>query len=403
MRKLNQKGAGLVVLVFFIALAITGYLIHIYNPIQLRLEQDKTTTHALATAKHALTAYALEQITAGVRSPPLLRCIDRNSDGMINTSDIPYSPENCNCGLNCERPADLPCPDLDNDGEAETACASNINMRLGRLPWKTLGTEDLRDGAGERLWYAVSNPYKNNPRQLPMNSQTAGAISLRNINGLLQNDASVGNGVVAVVIAAQGALTRIEIGGGTTLQERNAANINNPIHYLDVAQNEDNRDFVENDPNGFISGVAKIMQNNQTVIIANDIVLPIYQNDLSDLSKITVLNEVSRALLQDSDTLPAPSLNTDNTCTGNGNINNSVCNADTSSSEGFIPVGAGDDPDFIGWQTKNVNSILRGDANNNWFQQNGWRNLVRYQKNAPCDANENGCRTIDAQTTIRIN
>jgi hypothetical protein len=208
---------------------------------------------------------------------------------------------------------------------------------------------------------------------------------------------------VAVVIAAQSALTRIEIGGGTTLQERNAANINNPIHYLDVAQNEDNSDFVENNPNGFISGVDKIMQNNQTVIIANDIVLPIYQSDVSELSRITVLNEVSRALLQDSDTLPAPSSNTDNTCTGNGNINNSACNADTSSSDGFIPVSVGDDPDFIGWQTKNVNSILRGEANNNWFQQNGWRNLVRYQKNAPCDATENGCRTIDAQTTIRIN
>src|SRR5688500_20255109 len=104
MQRPNQKGAGLVVLVFFIALAITGDLIHIYNPSQLKLEQDKTTTHALATAKHALTAYALEQITAGVRSPPLLRCIDRNGDGMINTSDIPYNPENCNCGLNCERP-----------------------------------------------------------------------------------------------------------------------------------------------------------------------------------------------------------------------------------------------------------------------------------------------------------
>jgi hypothetical protein len=29
--------------------------------------------------------------------------------------------------------------------------------RLGRLPWKTLGLPDLRDGDGERLWYAVSS------------------------------------------------------------------------------------------------------------------------------------------------------------------------------------------------------------------------------------------------------
>jgi hypothetical protein len=33
-------------------------------------------------------------------------------------------------------------------------------QRLGRLPWKTLGLPDLRDGHGERLWYAVSTKYK---------------------------------------------------------------------------------------------------------------------------------------------------------------------------------------------------------------------------------------------------
>jgi hypothetical protein len=62
-------------------------------------------------------------------------------------------------------PGYLPCPDLDDDGWAESTCGSLAGesgqaSRLGRLPWKTLGLPDLRDGHGERLWYAVSTKHK---------------------------------------------------------------------------------------------------------------------------------------------------------------------------------------------------------------------------------------------------
>ena len=55
-------------------------------------------------------------------------------------------------------------PDLD-ERWAEATCGSlagNVgqDQRLGRLPWKTLGLPDLRDGYAERLWYAVSTRYK---------------------------------------------------------------------------------------------------------------------------------------------------------------------------------------------------------------------------------------------------
>ena len=48
-------------------------------------------------------------------------------------------------------PGYLPCPDLDDDGWAESTCGSQDGhtgqaQRLGRLPWKTLGIPDLRDG-----------------------------------------------------------------------------------------------------------------------------------------------------------------------------------------------------------------------------------------------------------------
>jgi type II secretory pathway pseudopilin PulG len=62
-------------------------------------------------------------------------------------------------------PGYLPCPDTDDDGWAEPTCGSlsgdsGQEQRLGRLPWKTLGLADLREAAGERLWYAVSTKYK---------------------------------------------------------------------------------------------------------------------------------------------------------------------------------------------------------------------------------------------------
>src|SRR5687768_13031363 len=62
-------------------------------------------------------------------------------------------------------PGYLPCPDLDDDGWAESTCGSlagdiGQEQRLGRFPWKTLGLPDLRDGHGERLWYAVSTRHK---------------------------------------------------------------------------------------------------------------------------------------------------------------------------------------------------------------------------------------------------
>lgn len=59
----------------------------------------------------------------------------------------------------------LPCPDIDNDGSADTnqgstQCAGKNIPVVGRLPWKTLGLPPLRDGQGECLWYAVSGTFK---------------------------------------------------------------------------------------------------------------------------------------------------------------------------------------------------------------------------------------------------
>ena len=124
-------------------------------------------------------------------------------------------------------PGYLPCPDLDDDGWAEPTCGSLAGdvgqaQRLGRLPWKTLGLPDLRDGHGERLWYAVSTRHKGllncaaSAACLDLTPDTAlGTISVRSAAGQLVHDGRIDDparaheaGAAAVVIAPGAPLTR---------------------------------------------------------------------------------------------------------------------------------------------------------------------------------------------------
>ncbi len=104
----------------------------------------------------------------------------------------------------------LPCPDIDAGGawlEGEshaTACGAAGVSVLGRFPWRTLGSDVLRDAAGSCLWYAVSGTYKSasgataemiNPDangQLQVFSITTGAL----LGGVLPDERPV-----AVVLA----------------------------------------------------------------------------------------------------------------------------------------------------------------------------------------------------------
>ena len=56
-------------------------------------------------------------------------------------------------------PGYLPCPDTSGNGSPNTPCPA---ASLGRLPWRRLGLHDPRDGAGERLWYALDRRFRAN-------------------------------------------------------------------------------------------------------------------------------------------------------------------------------------------------------------------------------------------------
>lgn len=113
------------------------------------------------------------------------------------------------------RPGSLPCPDINNDGSAESpvlypggVCPSYI----GRLPWRTLGLPELRDGSGELLWYALSPLFRDHSLAEPINSDKKGNIT-------------VYSGDTSTVITAEAVAVVFAAGGAVGTQLRNAAQI----------------------------------------------------------------------------------------------------------------------------------------------------------------------------------
>jgi len=189
----RQRGVALIVLLALLSFVLIGALLSFTGKTDDSIERGKLTEAALAQAKLALIDYA----------------------SSVYLGNIPCAAP----GNNCPRPGDLPCPDLNNSGTADAVPACDATgRRIGRLPWRTLGLPDLRDGYGERLWYAVSANFKYNTRTACMgvagtgclNSDTPGTITIRDNRGNVVYDAGTAppTGVVAVVFAPGVALTR---------------------------------------------------------------------------------------------------------------------------------------------------------------------------------------------------
>lgn len=98
----------------------------------------------------------------------------------------------------------LPCPDLDGDGSAET-CGNQAHTSIGRLPYLTLNLPDLRDGAGECLWYAVAGSFKNNPKADIVNWDSSGRFRLVTGEGRVIALAGDQAGLAAALVIAPGA------------------------------------------------------------------------------------------------------------------------------------------------------------------------------------------------------
>jgi hypothetical protein len=135
------------------------------------------------------------------------------------------------------QPGALPCPDQDDNGDSD-CIGSNAASMIGRVPFTTIGLEDLRDASGERLWYALSHDFRKlrcdsiPPLPAPpsppgctiINSDTKGQLTVVGIAPATQ--------VVAVLFAPGEALQ------GQNRDPTTAAH-NDPVNYLEGPPNLD--------------------------------------------------------------------------------------------------------------------------------------------------------------------
>ncbi len=114
-------------------------------------------------------------MSPAVRSQENYKILNRAKQALIGYA-VSY-PDNINASYG---PGYLPCPDRDDDGAllTEGACSSAGGTNIGRIPWKYLDMEEMRDVDGEGLWYVVDNNHRFNPKKVPQNSSVAGQLSV---------------------------------------------------------------------------------------------------------------------------------------------------------------------------------------------------------------------------------
>jgi hypothetical protein len=158
----RQYGQAFLLSLLILIVGMTAIVYNFSTRASAEIGKGKITAAALAQAKEALIGYAAAHST---------------------------------------QPGILPCPDTDNDGSADSPCGAMGVTALGRLPWKTLGLPDLRDGDGECLWYAVSSNFKNSGMSGPakVNADSAGTLRVNDTSGTAVYSGS--NAVLAVVLA----------------------------------------------------------------------------------------------------------------------------------------------------------------------------------------------------------
>jgi len=166
----RQGGGALMVILMIVGVLGAFFAVRALNGISA--ERDKVTVAALAQAKDALLGYA-----ATYR--------DTHANQMFGF---------------------LPCPDTNNDGNAEASCGLTDESTVGRLPWRTLGLPPLRDSAGECLWYAVSGRAKDMPKTSVFNWDTTGQFIVADADGVNLAGVTAHDQPLAVVFAPRFAL-----------------------------------------------------------------------------------------------------------------------------------------------------------------------------------------------------
>jgi hypothetical protein len=229
----KQRGQALFIALLLLAAGIGAWVFYMADPSRLQRSSDEKTAAALAQAKEALIGWRLN---------------DSN------------------------RPGVLPCPDTNDDGTAEAVSGVECPSYIGRLPWKTLGLSELRDGTGETLWYAMSRNFRNDASAEPVNTDTKGTLTVYS-----QTTATILTSQAVAVIFAPGTVlgnqdrsssvtASCSAPAGTIVPSRCAAN------YLDTASSTNNAAAA----GPFITAQATASFNDKLLIVsAADVMIPV--------------------------------------------------------------------------------------------------------------------------------
>lgn len=316
----RQHGAALLIFLVILVVGIAAWLVSSFTTTALENARRKTTFDALTQARDALIGRA------------------------VNDNNIPGS---------------LPCPDTNDDGSAELLSGNNCPSYIGRLPWKTLGLPDLRDGSGEELWYALSPAFRDDNSASPINSNTKGTLVVYNSDGVSQQT-QAGYNAVAVIFSPGSAI-------GSQIRST-VAQQNDPANYLDIANGYNG--YTASGP--FIAGAKSATFNDQLLFITT--------KDLIPLVELRVAGVVKGALTN--------YYNINNYYPWADNIASATdYNANAGLNRGWLPNDASTNP---GWPYPSTPNWPAGNPPQ-WFFDNQWYTLIYYSVAHDYTAYPSGC------------
>lgn len=299
------------------------------NATLARNQHSNTTTAALAQAKHALISRA----ASDANHPGSLPCPDAVTN--IAGSNVP------------------------NDGVADLLAGQACPSMIGRLPWRTLGLPDLRDGDGERLWYMVAPAYQDSAAKI-INPGTAGQINgydcsdqqyTAQVWPCEQPRATAATAWVAIVFAP---------GKAFGAQQRDAGHAGDVAHYLES--------YNPADPYR-LRVAAGTDHNDRFAAISPDDIFAIAQRRVANELQLVLAQYYAATAAAGQARLPWPAA----ACSSAVACNASPLTAPLPAiARGYLP---SDDVQ--------LNQLMAA-QNMAWFDHNQWRTTVTYLLDANC-------------------
>jgi hypothetical protein len=230
LRRHRQRGVALMAMLAVLILGATWWTVTaLSNSVNRTAEQRAQNAQVLQQAKSALMGWVAHQAA------------------MTTEAD----------------PGRLPCPEpaanigTANQGTAAPNCALPA---VGRLPWRTLGLDQLRDAAGEPVWYVVSPNWT-------LDGVVANTVINSNSIGALQLD---NTGDVVALIIAPGAPLNVTDAACTPRNQMRAVP-GNLLDYLECAN-------VDAAPNVFASSGPTGSFNDQVLALTGAELLPVIES-----------------------------------------------------------------------------------------------------------------------------